>query len=136
MKRLIRVAGSRGRLVLGVVALAGVCAAVPSVAGASAARAPGPQVRWTWPGAEELMVSTSTPGSGYVQSVPYRIDCPGACNRYYSVGDIAVVTATPSAGYAFAGWVGGACAGGNNPCVITITRDTYLMARFEPTGDS
>ncbi len=85
---------------------------------------------YTWPGAVVLHVTMSQPGSGWVRSTPYRIDCPNACDRAYSVGSVVVLRATPTSGYTFTGWSGGLCAADQNPCVATVTADTKLVANF------
>jgi hypothetical protein len=88
-----------------------------------------------WPGAVLLTVDTSSHGAGYVRSEPYRIDCPTACVRALDVGGLLVVTATPSTGYAFVRWSGDGCSEGSNPCALTVTRNTSLVAHFEPIAE-
>jgi Divergent InlB B-repeat domain len=119
------------RLILLVLAVAAACAIIPAGSAAKTAIGAGSPVAYTWPGAKLLTVGTSSDGSGYVRSTPYQVDCPGACVRPFAVGAVVVVQATPSAGYAFTGWSGGACSADRNPCVLTITHNTALVARFE-----
>lgn len=44
-----------------------------------------------------LSVTLAGPGTGWVQSAPPRIACPGACQRGFEVGTRVVLTATPGA---------------------------------------
>jgi hypothetical protein len=119
------------RLILLVLAVAAACAVVPAGSAAKTAIAVGTPVAYTWPGAKLLTVGTSADGSGYVRSTPYQIDCPGACVRPFAVGAVVVVRATPTVGYTFTGWSGGVCSADRNPCVVTITHNTALVANFQ-----
>jgi hypothetical protein len=118
------------RLILAVLAVAAAFAVIPAGSAAKTAINVGTPVAYTFPGAKLLTVGTSSDGSGYVRSTPYQVDCPGACVRPFAVGAVVVVSATPSAGYAFTGWSGGACSANRNPCVLTITHNTALVANF------
>jgi hypothetical protein len=40
------------------------------------------------------------------------------------------MTAYPTNGFAFTGWVGDACAGQGNPCTLTMSADTVVTAAF------
>jgi hypothetical protein len=88
---------------------------------------------YSWPGAVILHVHTTPDGSspGYVQSDPYYIDCPNACDRPYDVGQSVTLWAHPTGGFAFTSWTTGPCAGSTtNPCTFTITADTDVTADF------
>jgi hypothetical protein len=88
---------------------------------------------YTWPGAVSLHVHTTPADAspGYVQSDPYYIDCPNACDRSYDPGQSVTLWAHPTGGFAFTSWTTGPCAGTTvNPCTFTITADTDVTADF------
>jgi uncharacterized repeat protein (TIGR02543 family) len=104
------------------VVLVGVLAAVTlAVGNAGFARiTPGDGSAYTWQGAGSISADVSPAGAGYVRSSPYLIDCPSACVRPVDPGATIILTASPTSGYAFAGWTG-PCAGQDNPCTLTTT---------------
>jgi uncharacterized repeat protein (TIGR02543 family) len=68
-------------------------------------------------------LTVNTTGSGSVAKSP---DQPT-----YTYGDVVTLTATPTAGYAFAGWSGG-LSGSDNPTTIIITGNATVAASFTP----
>jgi uncharacterized repeat protein (TIGR02543 family) len=78
-------------------------------------------------------LDVSVSGSGMVTSDPPGISCPGDCSEVYPRGTPVTLTATPAAGWVFAGW-GGACAGQGNPCTLTMTADRSVTATFTTSG--
>jgi len=78
-------------------------------------------------------LDVSVSGSGTVTSNPPGISCPGDCSEVYPSGTPVTLTATPAAGWVFAGW-GGACAGQGNPCTLTMTADRSVTATFTTPG--
>jgi hypothetical protein len=69
-------------------------------------------------------------GSGSVSSSPSGIDCGTDCSETYAAGTMVTLTATASVGSTFAGWSGGGCTG-TDPCTLTITAATSVMAAFD-----
>ena len=69
-------------------------------------------------------------GSGSVSSSPSGIDCGTDCSEAYAAGTMVTLTATASVGSTFAGWSGGGCTG-TDPCTLTITAATSVMAAFD-----
>ena len=67
-------------------------------------------------------------GSGTVTSVPGGIDCPGDCSEDYGDGTAVTLTATPVAGFAFAGWSGD-CSG-TGVCNLTMDQAHSATAVF------
>jgi uncharacterized repeat protein (TIGR02543 family) len=79
--------------------------------------------------AQSLAVTVS--GAGTVASVPTGIACPGDCGEDYAKGSSVALTATPSAGYTFAGWtVDGAVVGSTNPYAVTMSASHTVTATF------
>src|SRR5262249_39735853 len=78
-----------------------------------------------------LAVSKAGTGSGTVTSSPAGITCGSICTANYAGGQQVTLTASASAGSAFAGW-GGACAGAG-PCVVTMSANTAVTATFTPS---
>ena len=86
-----------------------------------------------------LSVRLTGGGSGTVTSTPAGIDCPQTCAYGFTYGSSVTLTAQPSAGSMFQGWVGGSgpppgpCSG-TGPCTVTIN-NTYgppsVIADFE-----
>jgi List-Bact-rpt repeat protein len=87
---------------------------------------------YSWPGAIFLHVDQNPSGSGWVRSVPYRIDCPGFCTRAYNPGAVVTLSAHPTDHYEFLGWDSlGPCKDQTNPCTITLGKDTEVTALFK-----
>ena len=77
-------------------------------------------------------LSASVSGSGTVTDAYGAMSCPGTCSAQYSDGLPIPLTATPSAGWAFAGWSGGGCSG-TGPCIVALDGgDTAVSATFLP----
>jgi hypothetical protein len=81
-----------------------------------------------------LTVAVAGSGAGAVSSVPAGIDCGLDCAEAYLGGTDVTLTATPAMGSVFTSW-GGACAGQDNPCKLTIASDTSVSANFAPLFD-
>jgi uncharacterized repeat protein (TIGR02543 family) len=54
--------------------------------------------------------------------------------HWYGAGSVAGVTATPSTGYSFTGWSGGACSTQSTTCNVTMNAPASVTANFVPTA--
>lgn len=68
-----------------------------------------------------LTTTVKPPGTGSITVEPLK--------GQYLAGEVVTLTAKPIAGYAFAGWQGGA-AGNTNPLELTLEADTEVIAAF------
>jgi hypothetical protein len=75
-----------------------------------------------------LSLSRSGSGSGSVASAPPGIDCGSTCSADFDEGTSVTLTATPTAGNAFAGW-SGACSG-TGTCTVSMTQARGVDASF------
>ncbi|OHA09255.1 MAG: hypothetical protein A3B37_03525 [Candidatus Sungbacteria bacterium RIFCSPLOWO2_01_FULL_59_16] len=86
---------------------------------------------------QTLSVSKAGSGSGTVTSSPAGINCGADCSETYSYGTAVTLTASPSAGSTFAGWLGD-CSGIGS-CNVTMTAARSVTATFNSippaTGD-
>jgi List-Bact-rpt repeat protein/PASTA domain-containing protein len=76
-----------------------------------------------------LTVSKSGSGTGTVTSSPAGIQCGATCSGDFDEGTQVTLTATPAAGFGFAGWSGGGCTG-TGTCKVTMDADTSVTATF------
>lgn len=82
------------------------------------------------PGSHRVTVTKGGTGNGVVTSQPAGIDCGGACIADFPEGT--TITLLPQGqGASFSGW-GGACAGQNGACKLTITANVSVTANFDP----
>jgi hypothetical protein len=79
-----------------------------------------------------IAASTSGAGSGSVTSNPPGLDCGATCSAGFLSGSTVTLTATPSGGSVFVGWIG-ACSG-TGTCTIAMTDARSAGARFELPG--
>jgi len=77
-------------------------------------------------GKHNLLVSKN--GSGSVRSSPAGVDCGGTCAAPFDDGTVISLTATPDAGWTFAGW-SGACSG-TGACSVSLSSDVSVSASF------
>ena len=75
-----------------------------------------------------LSIGEAGSGLGTVSSTPSGITCQPTCSASFNQGTVVTLTASPSAGSAFAGW-SGACAG-TGPCVVTLNSPQIVTATF------
>ena len=75
-----------------------------------------------------LAVSKSGSGTGTVTSADGGITCTPTCSSAYVNGSIITLTATPTGGSVFTGWLG-ACTG-TGGCTVTISGATAVSATF------
>jgi hypothetical protein len=76
------------------------------------------------------VLSVTVIGGGVVTSSPAGINCGTDCSEAYGTGTDVTLTATPSAGSAFAGWSGGGCSG-TGTCVVDMDSSKSVTATFE-----
>jgi alpha-galactosidase len=76
-------------------------------------------------------LSVSLAGAGSVTDASGAISCAGTCSAPYSDRSRITLTATPSPGWAFAGWSGGGCSS-TGACTVTLGGDTTVRASFVP----
>ena len=77
-----------------------------------------------------LTIAKAGGGSGTVTSSPGGIDCGLDCSESYAHGTSVILTATPAANSAFAGWSGGGCSG-TGTCTVTMDAAKAVTATFE-----
>jgi hypothetical protein len=78
-----------------------------------------------------VSITISGAGTGRVHSAPEGIDCGSLCEAWFAEGTLVTLSATPSAGSAFAGWSGPGCAA-TPTCVFEIEEAITLDAAFTP----
>ena len=99
----------------------GIAACTVVLSSATSVAATFTQVKYT--------LSVSKIGSGTVTSDVGGINCGTACSASFTPTTRVVLTAAPSAGYAFTGWSGSACSG-TGTCAITMAAATSVTATF------
>lgn len=88
---------------------------------------------------DSVIIRIGIEGSGSITSSPSGISCTQTCGYLvpYSVGQV-TLTATPSPGYTFRGWIGdwpGACTG-TSTCTISIAYAKTVFAVFSLSTSS
>jgi len=81
------------------------------------------------PATASLTVTTTGPATGTVTSSPAGIACGATCSTSFATGTPVTLTATPAAGFSFAGWNGDGCSGLGS-CVVTVDAATNIVAAF------
>ena len=80
-----------------------------------------------------FMLDVSLAGAGTVTGTSTgatnNINCGSNCGALVFAGQQATLTASPSAGWVFVGWMG-ACAGAGNPCTTTMNAAQNITAIF------
>ena len=82
--------------------------------------------------AMNFTVNVAVYGSGSVVDNDSQISCPIACTGTYAMGFTAILTATPAAGFVFAGWSGSGGCTGTGTCSLTASANP--TATFTPIG--
>lgn len=78
---------------------------------------------------QQAQISVATSGSGTVISSPAGITCPGTCTANFQSGTALALSATPAAGFQFAGF-SGACSG--QSCKVVLSANQSVSATFTP----
>ena len=81
-----------------------------------------------------LTVVKAGAGSGTIISTPSGITCPAVCTKSYPSGSGVQLTATPTGGAVFSGWLGGGCTGLGSTCTVPLNTATTVSATFAPPG--
>lgn len=76
-----------------------------------------------------FLLTVNRTGRGRVTSAPGGINCGSACSAPFEENTTIELTASPDNGAVFGGWTG-ACTGTQRTCMVTITADTEVGARF------
>ncbi len=76
-----------------------------------------------------VTVTRSGAGTGTVSAT--GINCGTTCSASIDYGTSLTLTGTPGTGSVFAGWTGGGCSGTATPCVVSVTADVTVDARFD-----
>lgn len=76
-----------------------------------------------------LHVTVTGSGTGNVTSSPVGINCGQACSFGFTANSVVTLTASPTTGSTFQGWLG-ACTGTTNPCTVTLSQAQNLFAEF------
>lgn len=84
----------------------------------------------TPPPSTSYQLSVTRTGKGKVTSTPTGIACGRTCTASYAKGTSVKLTARPNNGRTFTGW-GGACAGTNLTCTVTVNANTAVSATFK-----
>ncbi len=89
---------------------------------------------WTLQGSapHTLSVNIMGTGSGSVSSNPTGFNCGGTCSVAYGSPTTVTLTATPTTGSVFVGWLG-ACIG-TGTCTVTANGATSVSATFAPSS--
>ena len=77
-----------------------------------------------------LTVTKAGNGTGTIASSPAGITCPTDCTEGYRYNTTVTLTATPTGGATFTGWMG-ACTG-TGACIISMVIDQNVTATFAP----
>lgn len=85
-------------------------------------------------GPGRVKVSHPVQGGG-----PYEDFCASSCSSTFESGTVVTLTALPNPNATFTGWTGDVCTGSANPCVLTMSDTTSVVAGFtappvEPTA--
>jgi hypothetical protein len=74
-------------------------------------------------------VTVAKTGNGTVSSADRNISCGTKCVSYYNAGATVTLAAAPASGSTFVGW-GGACAGAQSSCTVTMNDAQTVTATF------
>ncbi|MDP9329898.1 MAG: hypothetical protein M3P11_04565 [Actinomycetota bacterium] len=77
-----------------------------------------------------VAASVTGTGAGTIVSSPAGVACGSTCFALFASGTEVTLTATPDSASNFGAW-GGACAGTDPSCVLTVTSQTDVVARFD-----
>lgn len=79
-----------------------------------------------------LTITKTGSGNGTITSLTSALNCGSTCQATFPNGNTVSLQANPLSDYYFAGWSGGGCSGNLNQCIVTLTADTTVTAKFEP----
>src|SRR5450755_1373945 len=81
---------------------------------------------------QTLTINKTGTGTGTVTADTGAINCGGTCSDIYP-GTVVTLTATPSVGSTFLGWIGFGCLG-TGTCVVTVDQAETITADFTVTA--
>jgi hypothetical protein len=84
-------------------------------------------------GHTQAPLAVAVVGKGAVSSSPIGISCGAACGAVFPRGTVVDLSATPEAGWAFAGW-SGTCAGVVRACRVAMRGPRVAIALFVEAG--
>jgi hypothetical protein len=76
-----------------------------------------------------VTLTVALSGAGTVTSSPTGISCGAICSNSFPTGTLVTLTASPSAGSIFAGWIGAGCSG-TGTCAVTMNAAQSVTATF------
>jgi hypothetical protein len=76
-----------------------------------------------------LTISPGADGTDAVCQIDGQQDATGGCTQDYAVGTVVTLTAAATSG-SFIGWSDFGCSKGSTRCVVTMTEDRFITARF------
>ncbi|MBS0395341.1 MAG: VCBS repeat-containing protein, partial [Proteobacteria bacterium] len=79
--------------------------------------------------ASQAYLTAQAHGAGTIASADGALRCGTSCIHLYPKGTSVSLSASPSSGAVFSGWLG-ACAGQGNPCTVSLARYTAVAADF------
>ena len=77
----------------------------------------------------QFTLTVTVEGEGVVTSMPEGINCGVSCTAAFEYGEAVTLVASAAEAHRLGSW-GGGCTG-NGACLVTLTGDQSVTARFE-----